>query len=108
MTRTPIRTAYAVDTEGNGFYCVAAETASGSSFVLHASFDCKADATRQAAKVDAAGSIDEAHWEFWRTIYGSEDFLKEEADAALYADSIRAGACSEDDPSIPANIRTLL
>ena len=108
MTRTPITDAGSVDTEGNGNYSVVADTSAGNNFILCHAFESKTDAEAVARKVRAAGSIDEAHWVFWRTTYGSAAFEAEEAEAHMYANSIRSGACSEDDPSIPANIRTLL
>jgi len=107
MERTQITDAYAVDTQGNGHYSVVASTAAGSNFILCHAFDGEEAAKATAYKVRDAGSIDEARWVFWRTTYGSAAFEAEEAEAAFYASAIRSG-CSEDDPSIPDNIRTLL
>jgi len=64
-----------------------------------------------AALADAVcdkGSINPDKWVFHRAIYGSPAFEAEEAEAHMYATAIRSGACSEDDPLIPTNIRTLL
>jgi hypothetical protein len=108
MERTPITDADAVDTQGNGFYSVVASTAAGNNFVLCHSFDSKEAAEATAHKVRDAGSIDEARWVFWRTTYGSAAFEAEETEAHMYASVIRSGACSEDDPAIPDNIRELL
>jgi len=108
MERTQITDAYAVDTQGNGHYSVVASTAAGSNFILCHAFDSEEAAKATAHKVSAAGSIDEARWVFWRTTYGSAAFEVEEAEAFMYASAIRSGACSENDPSIPDNIRTLL
>jgi hypothetical protein len=107
-TRTPIIGSDAVDIEGNGNYSVTASTPTGNNFVLRHCFDSKEAAEDVARKVDAAGAIDESRWSFWRTTYGSAAFEVEEAEAHMYAIAIRSGACSEDDPSIPDNIRTLL
>lgn len=108
MERTPITEAGALDIDGNGNYSVVASTAVGNNFVLAHAFESAAAAEATARKVEAAGSIDEDCWVFWRTTYGSAAFEAEEAEAYLYASAIRSGACSEDDPSIPNNIRTLL
>ncbi len=108
MERTPITDAGAVDTQGNGDFSVVASTAAGKNFVLCHSFDSESSAEATARRVRDAGSIDEARWVFWRTTYGSAAFEDEEAEAYMYASAIRSGACSEDDPSIPDNIRTLL
>jgi hypothetical protein len=108
MTRTPIITSDAVDIEGNGVFDVVASTPHGKNFVLRHNFDSETAAEVVARKVNEVGSIDESRWSFWRTTYGSAAYEVEEAEAHMYAESIRSGACSEDDPSIPANIRTLL
>ena len=108
MERTPIIDAGAVDTQGNGHYAVCASTAAGHNFLLCHHFDSREAAEATAHKVRDAGSIDEARWVFWRTTYGSAAFEAEEAEAFMYASAIRSGACSENDPSIPDNIRTLL
>ena len=105
---TPITDAGALDIAGTGNYSVVAATAAGNNFVLAHAFESEAAAEATARKVEAAGSIDEDRWVFWRTTYGSAAFAEEEAEAYLYASAIRSGACSEDDPSIPNNIRTLL
>ena len=106
--RTPITGSGAVDINGTGNFSVVASTALGNNFVLNSMFDNEAAATAVARTVAAAGSIDEARWVFWRTTYGSAAFVEEEAEADMYAHAIRSGAFSEDDPSIPDNIRTLL
>ena len=108
MERTPIIDASAVDTQGNGHYAVCASTAAGHNFLLCHHFDREEAAEATARKVRAFGSIDEARWVYWRSTYGSAAFEAEEREAHMYASSIRSGACSEDDPSIPHNIRTLL
>ena len=108
MERTTIIDAGASDIDGNGNYSVVASTAIGNNFVLAHAFESAAAAEATARKVKAAGSIDEDRWVFWRTIYGSAAFAEEEAEAFVYANAIRSGALSEDDPSIPDNIRTLL
>ena len=108
MTRTPIITSDAVDIEGNGVFDVVASTPGGDNFILRHHFDSESAAEAVARKVDKVGSIDEDHWIWWRTTYGSPAFEVEEAEAHMDATAIRSGACSEDDPSIPANIRTLL
>jgi|TARA_R110002020_G_C15809071_1_gene731978 hypothetical protein len=108
MKRTPIIDAGAVDTQGNGHYSLAASTAGGENFLLCHSFDSEEDVEALAVKVREVGSIDEDLWVFWRTTYGSAAYEAEEAEAALYASSIRSGVCSEDDPNIPDNIRVLL
>tara|TARA_R110002110_G_scaffold202942_3_gene414091 strand:+ start:8989 stop:9330 length:342 start_codon:yes stop_codon:yes gene_type:complete len=108
MERTPITDSGAVDIDGNGNYSVVASTAAGNNFVLCHHFEDEASAKALGRKVAAAGSIDEARWSFWRTTYGSAAFVEEEAEADMYAHAIRSGAFSEDDPSIPDNIRTLL
>ena len=108
MKRTLIIDAGAVDTQGNGHYSLYASTAAGNNFILSHSFDSEEDAEALAVKVREVGSIDEDLWVFWRTTYGSAAYEAEEAEAALYASSIRSGVCYEDDPSIPDNIRELL
>jgi hypothetical protein len=106
--RTEITDSGAVDIEGAGTYSVVASTADGNNFVLCHRFYSEGAAEVVARKVKRAGSIDEDCWVFWRTTYGSPAFEAEEAEAYLYAGSIRSGVISEDDPAIPANIRTLL
>jgi hypothetical protein len=108
MERTPITEAGALDVDGNGNYSVVAATAVGNNFILCHAFESEGAAEAVARKVSAAGSIDEGRWVFWRTTYGSAAFAEEEAEACMYAAAIRSGAFSEDDPSIPDNIRTLL
>jgi len=106
--RTEITGSGAVDIEGTGDYSVVASTAYGNNFVLCHRFDSEEAAEVVARKVERVGSIDEDRWVLWRTTYGSAAFEEEEAEAFLYASSIRSGAISEDDPAIPDNIRTLL
>ena len=106
--RTAITASGAVDIEGAGNYSVVASTADGNNFVLCHRFNSEEAAEVVARKVEGVGSIDEDRWDFWRTTYGSAAFVEEEAEAFLYAGAIRSGAVSEDDPAIPANIRTLL
>tara|TARA_R110000850_G_scaffold241815_1_gene366414 strand:+ start:261 stop:587 length:327 start_codon:yes stop_codon:yes gene_type:complete len=108
MERTPITDAGALDIDGDGNYSVVAATAVGHNFVLAHAFESEAAAEATARKVETAGSIDEDRWVFRRTTYGSAAFAEEEAEAFVYANAIRSGAFSEDDPSIPDNIRTLL
>ena len=108
MERTQIIDAGVVDTQGNGHYSVVASTSVGNNFILCHAFESEGAAEAVAHKVRDAGSIDEARWVFWRTTYGSAAFEAEEAEAFMYASAIRSGACSENDPSIPDNIRTLL
>ena len=108
MERTPITEAGALDVDGNGNYSVVASTSVGNNFILCHAFESEGAAEAVARKVSAAGSIDEDRWVFWRTTYASAAFAEEEAEACMYANAIRSGAFSEDDPSIPDNIRTLL
>tara|TARA_R110000737_G_scaffold2504_1_gene6929 strand:+ start:2721 stop:3047 length:327 start_codon:yes stop_codon:yes gene_type:complete len=108
MARTQITDAGAGDIDGNGNYSVVASTADGNNFVLAHDFESEEAAEAVAKKVSSAGSIDETFWVFWRTTYASASFEAEEAEAHWYASAIRSGACSEDDPSIPDNVRTLL
>lgn len=108
MERTPIIDAGAVDTEGSGHYAVCASTAAGHNFLLCHHFDSQEAAEATAAKVRGVGSIDEARWVYWRSTYGSAAYEAEEREAHMYASAIRFGGLSEDDPSIPTNIRTLL
>jgi hypothetical protein len=108
MSRTPITDAGAADLEGDGYYSVIASTADGNNFVLPHSFVSEETAKVVAGKVASVGSIDAARWVFWRTTYGSAAFEVEESEACLYAKAIQSGALSEQDPSIPESIKTLL
>ncbi len=69
-------------------------------------FSQEGDAENLARKIMEHGKINLDHWHFWRTVYGSVAFEKEEAEAALYAHGLRAGHIGMDD--VPDNIRTLL
>ena len=74
MERTKITDAGALDIAGNGNYSVVAATDAGNNFVLAHAFESAAAAEATARKVEAAGSIDEDRWVFWRTTYGSAAF----------------------------------
>jgi hypothetical protein len=88
-------------------WIVAAETARGTVYLFaDRSWDVKGRAAAFAAKVQGRGDINLDHWVYHRTIYGSEAYLEEENEAAMYAMVMRNGwGCEED---IPTNIRTLL
>ena len=110
MNRTKIINCYAGDTES--YFTVIAETAEGrrlASFpngTAPGMFPTLERAERFAARVDAAGSIDEQHWIELDPIYGSPAYEGQAFEAAAYAESLRSGAISEAD--VPDNLRTLL
>jgi hypothetical protein len=98
MDRTPIIAAGAVDIVGKGTYFVAAEAANGARFILlgYGTQD-KARADKLAARVTAAGSIDEELWGYHYPRYGSEAWAVENEAACDAQDMIRAGYAHEDD-----------
>ena len=57
-------------------------------------------------RIRAAGEIYLDHWNFVRTVYGSNAYLEEEGEAFFYAQGIRSGAGSIED--VPENIRAML
>lgn len=85
---------------------VVAETVHGTVYVHVSCFNDEAQAEHLARRVRAKGEINPAHWYFWRTIYGTEAYLEEEAEAAQWADMIRRGSAAEADA--PDRIRELL
>lgn len=86
-------------------WLVMAETAKGEVFLHNQVFDQKT-AEKLAGLVASTRAIDLDHWTLWRTIYGSEAFQAEEAEAAIYAESLRRGMISEAD--VPETIMALL
>jgi hypothetical protein len=97
----------AVDLQGNGYYSVVAETASGSRFILAGYAHRNADRVAAlAAKVQAFGKINADLWLDHHPRYGSEAYEAESAEAHMYADGLRSGMIGEGD--VPDNIRTLL
>lgn len=77
-----------------GFF-ISATTHRGEVF-LHKRADLTlAQCERLAERVRAVGEIDEDHWYFWRTVYGSEAYEEEVAEVAF----ILGGGGREDDLS---------
>jgi hypothetical protein len=54
-----------------------------------------------ADRVQAVGEINEDHWDFWRTVYGSDAFLEEEAEVHFV---LGGGGRYED---LPDSLRSL-
>ena len=69
-------------------------------------FDSEAQAHAFVKKVERVGSIDTSLWTQGRPCYGSDAFVAEERQAHAWAQSIRAGHCSEE--QVPDSLRTLL
>ena len=82
-------------------FIVVAENDKGQIFI-HARRDLSlAQCERLAARVRAAGKIDGDHWDFWRTVYGSDAFLEEAAEVHFI---LGGGGRHED---IPESLRYL-
>jgi hypothetical protein len=82
----------AFDVDGHVVVC---ETPFGEAYMHFRRDLTEQQAESLARRVEAAGRIDEAHWSFWRTIYGTQAFLSEEADLHFY---LGGGAREEDLP----------
>ncbi|KPK59032.1 MAG: hypothetical protein AMJ59_12730 [Gammaproteobacteria bacterium SG8_31] len=82
-------------------FVVVAETRKGEVFIHERSDLSLAQCKRLADRVQVAGEIDESRWVFWRTVYGSDAFLAEEADVHFI---LGGGGRYED---LPDSLRSL-
>lgn len=78
-------------------YCVTAQTSEGVVYIHNRVDLSEADATNLAKVVGLAKQINPEHWIYWRTVYGSAAFEREEAEATHAADMIRRGTAHEED-----------
>lgn len=86
-----------IQPDADGGFCVTATTEAGEVY-LHKRGDLdEADAQNLAKVVGLAKQINPEHWVYWRTVYGSDAFLQEEAEAAHAAQMIRDGYAQEAD-----------
>ena len=83
-------------------HLIMVEAASGERRIHVRTFE-EAQAKRVAARVEAAGEINEEHWVYHYPRYGSVAFEGEEGEAAMYASTIRTGGATEADVPFPAN-----
>jgi hypothetical protein len=82
-------------------FLVTVRTRKGEIFI-HARHDLSlAQCQHLADRVQAVGEINEDHWDFWRTVYGSDAFLEEEADVHFI---LGGGGRYED---LPDSLRSL-
>jgi len=101
-----ISQAGAIDVNGSGNWTVAADTPRGDVYLLAHNWEDERRAEAFSKRVMERGTIDPDRWVHWRTVYGSDAFQEEEAEAYMYASSLRAGVGRLED--VPENIRTLL
>ncbi len=82
-------------------FLVVARTRKGEIFIHGRSDLSLTQCQRLADRVQAAGEINEDHWDFWRTSYGSDAFLEEEAEVHFV---LGGGGRYED---LPDSLRSL-
>jgi hypothetical protein len=87
-------------------WSVEATTERGQRWHLCQRLDDEGVAARLVKKIEAVGSINTDHWNRGFNVFGSDAFVAEEREAHAWAQSVRAGHCSEE--QVPDSLRTLL